>query len=70
MNFVGFMYRAKDGERLDSIVYAHYGTLDLFQSVLACNPNLLNHRILRAGEIVWLPSADTKAKSLEKKLWS
>lgn len=69
-NFVGFMYRAKDGERLDSIVYAHYGTLDLFQSVLACNPNLLNHRILRAGEIVWLPSADTKAKSLENKLWS
>lgn len=69
-NFVGFMYRAKDGERLDSIVYAHYGTLDLFQSVLACNPNLLNHRILRAGEIVWLPSADTKAKSLEGKLWS
>ena len=69
-NFVGFMYRAKDGERLDSIVYAQYGTLDLFQSVLACNPNLLNHRILRAGEIVWLPSADTKAKSLEKKLWS
>lgn len=69
-NFVGFMYRAKDGERLDSIVYAHYGTLNLFQSVLACNPNLLNHRILRAGEIVWLPSADTKAKSLENKLWS
>lgn len=69
-NFVGFMYRAKDGERLDSIVYAHYGTLDLFQSVLACNPNLLNHRILRAGEVVWLPSADTKAKSLENKLWS
>lgn len=69
-NFVGFMYRAKDGERLDSIVYAHYGTLDLFQSVLACNPNLLNHRILRAGEIVWLPSADTKAKSLENRLWS
>lgn len=69
-NFVGFMYRAKDGERLDSIVYAHYGTLNLFQSVLACNPNLLNHRILRAGEIVWLPSADTKAKFLENKLWS
>lgn len=69
-NFVGFRYIAKDGERLDSIVYAHYGTLNLFQSVLECNPNLLNHQILRAGEIVWLPSADTKAKSLEGKLWS
>ena len=33
-DFKGFHYIAKDDERLDSIVYSHYGTLNVFQSVL------------------------------------
>ena len=31
---------AKDGDRLDTIVYAHYGHLRFFEQVLALNPKL------------------------------
>ncbi len=36
----GHIYIAKDGERLDTIVYQYYGTLALFSKVLSANPNL------------------------------
>ena len=34
------VYIAKDGDRLDTIVYNHYGHLRFFEQVLALNPKL------------------------------
>ena len=65
----GHLYIAKDGERLDTIVYKHYGTLALFAKVLSCNPNLTNKPILKAGDRVVLPFLDTTIKTLDE-LWS
>ncbi len=68
-DFKGFHYIAKDNERLDSIVYSHYGTLNVFQSVLEVNSHLLNKKILNAGDIVLLPQIDTSIKTLDD-LWN
>ena len=68
-DFKGYVYLAKDGERLDSIVYSHYGTLEIFKEVLSCNPKLTNKPILEAGDKVYLPFLDTNIKTLEE-LWS
>lgn len=59
-------YTAKDGDRLDSIVYEHYGTLDCFSEVLAFNTKL--NEILKAGDVVLLPQVKIKEKRL-KSLW-
>ncbi len=66
--FAGYVYTAKDGERLDSIVYSHYGTLGVFEGVLGVNPKLTNKPILEAGDKVYLPFLDTSIKTLEE-LW-
>lgn len=68
-DFKGYVYLAKDNERLDSIVYSHYGTLEIFKEVLGCNPKLTNKPILEAGDKVYLPFLDTNIKTLEE-LWS
>lgn len=68
-DFKGFHYIAKDDERLDSIVYSHYGTLNVFQSVLETNSHLLNKKILNAGDIVLLPKINTSIKTLDD-LWN
>lgn len=68
-DFKGFHYIAKDDERLDSIVYSHYGTLNVFQSVLETNSHLLNKKILNAGDIVLLPQINTSIKTLDD-LWN
>lgn len=68
-DFKGFHYIAKDDERLDSIVYSHYGTLNVFQSVLEVNSHLLNKKILNAGDIVLLPKINTSIKTLDD-LWN
>ncbi|WP_416860570.1 tail protein X [Helicobacter ganmani] len=68
-DFKGYVYLAKDNERLDSIVYSHYGTLEIFKEVLSCNPKLTNKPILEAGDKVYLPFLDTNIKTLEE-LWS
>lgn len=67
-DFKGYVYTAKDGERLDSIVYSHYGTLGVFGEVLSANPKLTNKPILEAGDKVYLPFLDTSIKTLEE-LW-
>ncbi|RAZ62895.1 tail protein X, partial [Campylobacter hyointestinalis] len=46
-------YVAKDGDRLDSIVYKHYGSLEYFSQVLSVNFGLCV--ILKAGDVVILP---------------
>ncbi|WP_289181708.1 MULTISPECIES: tail protein X [Helicobacter] len=65
----GHIYIAKDGERLDTIVYQYYGTLALFSKVLSANPNLTQKPILNAGDRVILPFLDTNIKTLDE-LWS
>ncbi|WP_107824432.1 tail protein X [Campylobacter concisus] len=60
------IYIAKDNDRLDTIVYAHYGYLRFFEQVLALNPKLA--ATLKAGDRVFLPEIKEKAKE-QAKLW-
>jgi phage tail protein X len=46
-------YIASKGERLDSIVYKHYGTLEVFAQILKLNARL--KPILKDKDIVLLP---------------
>ncbi|MDR2342793.1 MAG: tail protein X [Campylobacteraceae bacterium] len=46
-------YIASKGERLDTIVYKHYGTLEVFAQVLKLNARL--KPILDDKDIVYLP---------------
>lgn len=57
---------AKDGDRLDNIVYNHYGSLEYFSQVLSVNFGL--SVILKAGDIVILPEF-TKTALKQNKLW-
>lgn len=59
-------YLAKDGDRLDSIVYKHYGSLEYFSQVLSINFGLCV--ILKAGDIVILPKFASKEPK-QNKLW-
>ncbi|WP_059431021.1 tail protein X [Campylobacter hyointestinalis] len=59
-------YVAKDGDRLDSIVYKHYGSLEYFSQVLSVNCGL--SVILKAGDVVILPEF-TKTAPKQNKLW-
>lgn len=62
------IYKAKDGERLDQIVYRHYGHLRFFEAVLELNPKL--EIVLKAGELVNLPEFDeTKIPQKQVALW-
>ena len=60
------VYIAKDGDRLDTIVYAHYGHLRFFEQVLALNSKLA--ATLKAGDKVFLPEIKERAKE-QNKLW-
>lgn len=64
-------YIAKEGERIDQIVYAVYGTLDVFNEVLEANIDLADKIELEAGDIVYLPDIkrDTTTLKDEKSLW-
>lgn len=62
------IYKAKDGERLDQIVYKHYGHLRYFESVLELNPKL--EIILKAGDSVVLPEfSEEKIPQKQAALW-
>ncbi|CUU82909.1 tail protein X [Campylobacter hyointestinalis] len=61
------IYIAKDKERLDSIVYKHYGTLENFTEILAFNSHL--NSVLKAGDRVFLPEIKAKVTKKEKTLW-
>jgi phage tail protein X len=56
-------YRAANGDRLDTIVVKHYGTLDLFETVLVINAKL--NPILKDGDIVYLPAVVQEDKEAE-----
>ncbi|MCF6202027.1 MAG: tail protein X [Hydrogenimonas sp.] len=63
-------YIAKEGERLDQIVYAVYGSLEIFNEVLKANIHLADKIELDAGDRVYLPEIKTDAETKdEKALW-
>ncbi len=57
---------AKDGDRLDGIVYKHFGHLAYFEQVLSVNAGL--NAVLRAGDIVIIPDIKEVPKK-GKTLW-
>lgn len=61
------IYIANDGERLDTIVYKHYGTLENFAEILAFNSHL--NAVLKVGDKVFLPEIKTKTAKKENTLW-
>lgn len=62
------IYRAKDGERLDIIVFKHYGHLRYFEQVLELNAKC--EPILKAGDVVILPTIKENLTKKElKSLW-
>ena len=48
-------YIANDGDRLDSVAFKCYGTLENFREVLDANIHLLGVDVLSSGDIVYLP---------------
>ena len=60
------IYRAKDDERLDQVVYKYYGHLKYFEQVLELNAKL--DPILKAGDIVLLSEIEEATKE-QAKLW-
>jgi len=66
-------YRAKDGDRLDIIMFKAYGSVDkkVTEAVLDANEHLLSASILKAGDIVYLPEIQTtQDETKTKALWS
>ena len=64
-------YTAQDGDRLDKIVFKHYGTLKVFDKVLEVNTHLVTKAILEDNDKVNLPIIEIqKATTKEvKSLW-
>jgi len=63
-------YLCSDGDRLDTVVYQAYASLQPMDLVLIANPHLLEHTSLRAGEMVALPFWQPPiAKQEARTLW-
>ena len=64
-------YIAKKGERLDSIVFKEYKTLnkEILNAVLSANKHLLKKQKLDAFDEVFLPEIEIKNKKRDKTLW-
>ncbi len=62
---------ATQGDRLDQIIYAHYGTLDVMNEVMMANVHLLHKAILDNGDKVYLPDIDVtpQSKTAGVNLW-
>lgn len=54
---------ATQGDRLDQIIYQHYGTLDVMNEVMMQNTHLMSKPILQSGDKVYLPDIDVAAQS-------
>lgn len=46
---------ATQNDRLDQIIYAYYGTLDVMNEVMMSNAHLMGKAILDNGDKVYLP---------------
>ncbi|CUV65238.1 Putative Phage Tail Protein X [Sulfurovum sp. enrichment culture clone C5] len=64
-------YISVDGDRLDTIVYAKYGTLEPIMIVIEANSHILDRSTLSAGVIIKLPEWSAPIKKEEAKtLWN
>lgn len=66
-------YRAKEGDRLDIIMFKAYGSVDkeVTEALLDANEHLLGSSVLKAGDIVYLPQLQTtQDETKTKALWS
>ncbi|WP_279129149.1 tail protein X [Helicobacter winghamensis] len=57
------VYIAKEGERLDKVVYNHYGNLEYFNAVLEVNPKLTP--LLKNGDKVIFPKIEIKENKVK-----
>jgi phage tail protein X len=65
-------YTTKDGDVVDAIAYAYYGTLDglVVEQLLAANNGLSDYGpILPAGVVITLPVIATNNTNQAVKLW-
>ncbi|WP_324171973.1 tail protein X [Sulfurimonas sp.] len=62
-------YIVTEPQRLDTIVYEHYKTLDVYETVLEINAHLLNKYILELGDKVMLPTIQITKKVEDGALW-
>ena len=60
------MIKAERGDRLDQIVFKHYGTLDVYVEVLESNEHLVNKMILEDGDIVNLPVIEIELNPIKE----
>lgn len=61
---------ATKGDRLDQIIYQHYGSLDVMNVVMINNPHLMSTPILQSGDKVYLPDITKPEQSeLGVSLW-
>lgn len=64
-------YISVDGDRLDTIVYAEYGTLEPIMIVIEANSHILRSCTLSAGVTVKLPEWSAPIKKEEARtLWN
>ena len=63
-------YTAQKGDRLDSIVFKEYGTLEHLDKVLEANPHLVTKVAYDDGDVVNLPVIEVPKKEIKvKTLW-
>jgi phage tail protein X len=55
-------YLAKDGERLDQIIYKYYGSLVFFDKIIDQNTHLMDKLVLDSGDVVFLPQINFNQK--------
>ncbi len=60
---------AKNGERLDEIVFREYGTLDFFEKVLSENQKLSKKIFLDESDIIYLPEITIVSSKKQETLW-
>jgi len=61
---------AKNGERLDTIVFEEYGTLSVLPQVLEVNPQITLKLILEDRDVVYFPTiASTDVTNQGISLW-
>ena len=60
---------AKNGERLDEIVFREYGTLDFFEKALSENQKLSKKIFLDESDIIYLPEIMIVSSKKQETLW-
>ena len=61
--------KATQNERLDTVVFREYKSLDNFGKVLEQNKHLQNKAVLSDGDIINLPILETVIKKEVSALW-